>query len=879
VLDSLEFQRRGEAWELQVVFTTRVRYLRHAPLSRGDTIQIQIDPLALNFRDLPLLSSREALHARPGTPVPLLDVTYEGNRAAEKFLVVHFSRPVSYEVRPGADFRSILITVRDPAPSPALPTPSAPTTPLGPFTPPRVQPPATPAPLVEPAPVTPSTTPPREAVDLSNRFAVQLQAGPRAADVPVLPALPALEGRRVYTTDAARDGMQFRRVRVGFFQTRAEAERARGELAARFPDAYVVETSSDERRASAQSEIRIAASAPPRPSPPPAPPGPSGPEAAKASAPPGPSAPLPSPAPAPTVMQRPVPAPTPVVPLGADELQRSRELMDSGRAALTTGDADQAIRIFTKVVSMPEHEGTREAKELLGVARERRGQLAHAKAEYEEYLARYPDGDGATRVRQRLDALLTARAAPPPKLHGDGEQRGAGAQVEFHGSAATQYRREIFNTDATGSRVTDSALTSDVTLVSRARTESVIVRGLAAGSYLFDLAHGRSENEGRVSSLFVDVRQIEGPWAGIIGRQPGNTGGVSSRFDGLRLSRRIAPNWRIGVVGGLPVDIQHSIRFETGRYLYGLSLDANRLFDRFDGQLFALQQRADGLHDRTSVGGELRYADEARFLAAYVDYDVYYGSLNTALLTGNWQITSSTNLTLLYDYRNSPLLTTWNALQGQSVTRLGELRRIYSDSEIEALARDRTPRSTIASLGGTQQLLTWLQLALDVSASNLSATPASGGVDATDRTGWELAYFPQVIATGLLQDDDVATLGFRYFDGSLSSTYSAILTERYALTRRLRLTPRLRFDYRTRRGRDEFALRPEDTIENRIAAQQAARVRNGSYTVRPNLGVEYRLDRITFGVEGGYEWTSGAFSPNAGDETGYWLTFGIRYDF
>lgn len=32
---------------------------------------------------------------------------------------------------------------------------------------------------------------------------------------------------------------------------------------------------------------------------------------------------------------------------------------------------------------------------MLGLARERNGQLAHAKAEYEEYLREYPNGEGA----------------------------------------------------------------------------------------------------------------------------------------------------------------------------------------------------------------------------------------------------------------------------------------------------------------------------------------------------------------------------------------------------------------------------------------------------------------------------------------------------
>jgi hypothetical protein len=146
-------------------------------------------------------------------------------------------------------------------------------------------------------------------------------------------------------------------------------------------------------------------------------------------------------------------------------------------------------------------------------------------------------------------------------------------------------------------------------------------------------------------------------------------------------------------------------------------------------------------------------------------------------------------------------------------------------------------------------------------------------------TGWELSYYPQLIATGLLTDTDVGTLGFRYFDGTTSDSYSLILHERYPITRALRVLPRLRVDWRNRRGRDEFAPRPEDFDANPIAASRAARVRNGSWTVRPFLGLEYRIGRITLDTDAGFEWTSEAFSPDATDEIGWSLSSGVRYDF
>ena len=105
--------------------------------------------------------------------------------------------------------------------------------------------------------------------------------------------------------------------------------------------------------------------------------------------------------------------------------------MKEGRRAMTAGEFDRAVPIFTKVLSHSDGPAAKQAQELLGLARERKGQLAHAKAEYETYLERYPDGEGANRVRQaaRGTSDRSRRAARPqtirsarvetPRLHSD----------------------------------------------------------------------------------------------------------------------------------------------------------------------------------------------------------------------------------------------------------------------------------------------------------------------------------------------------------------------------------------------------------------------------------------------------------------------------
>ena len=301
--------------------------------------------------------------------------------------------------------------------------------------------------------------------------------------------------------------------------------------------------------------------------------------------------------------------------------------MDAARAALTAGDVDAAIRLLTKVLSLPDHADTPEAKELLGLARERRGQLAHAKAEYEEYLARYPEGDGATRVRQRLDALLTAQSKLPerPRCRGRGAVRRAPA-LDSSGPRAPG--------TATRSRHGDAGSSPRRLLAAHRRhlRAARATRRLGAARTGRGLVSLRLRGDGGGSETRVSVvlprrrQQIDGPWAGTLGRQPGNTMGVFSRFDGVRVSRRVAEQWRVGALGGLPVEYWQTRAFvETGRYLYGVTLDGEDLFGQIDGQLFAVEQQrrraARPPRDRRGVPLRGRPAASCR---ATLDYDVFF---------------------------------------------------------------------------------------------------------------------------------------------------------------------------------------------------------------------------------------------------------------
>ncbi|MDH3684871.1 MAG: hypothetical protein OEP95_01525 [Myxococcales bacterium] len=542
-------------------------------------------------------------------------------------------------------------------------------------------------------------------------------------------------------------------------------------------------------------------------------------------------------------------APAPPAPDSA-ELEA---LVREGRRALAAGDSDRAVRIFTVLTGYSEHAYSAEAKELLGVARERNGQRAHARAEYEEFLERYPDGEAAVRVRQRLDALLTATAKPAEPLRTESSTSSARTPWDVYGSVSANYRRDVAETDELGRFIFDHSIFSDLFVGVRGTAGRFDLSGEFAGFHLTNL--GPDSNEWRIDTVRLEIEDREGPISGIVGRQSGNSAGVLRRFDGLTLRYELGDRWAVNARAGFPVDPFLNHWIEDERILYGASLEGRGLLPGFEFEAFAIQQRFQGRNERTAIGAELQYVRDPFFLAGYVDYDVQFGELNTAYLVANWRATAVTNVNLLLDYRNVPTLTRSNALLGQPVDRLGELEGRFPDEDVDSIAEDRTLRAKLTTLGITHQLTERFQLAGDFTVTDLSGTPTSAGVLEFEGTGHQYTYLLQLIGSSLIRSGDVMRIAVGYQDFGGADRTALRLSTRVPLGRRLRVTPRLDLEWRN----------PEIGEHHRL--------------VRPGLRVDWRIGAITIDAEAGYEWLHGERVVGAGDERGYTVVFGVRYDF
>jgi len=231
--------------------------------------------------------------------------------------------------------------------------------------------------------------------------------------------------------------------------------------------------------------------------------------------------------------------------------------------------------------------------------------------------------------------------------------------------------------------------------------------------------------------------------------------------------------------------------------------------------------------------------------------------LNIYQLIGNWTVVDGTVLNMVVDYRNSPILTTTSAIQGQGVEQLKELFGQFTEDELQQLARDRIITSQFVTAGVTQQLNVNWQFIGEFTVAEFGDSAASGGVEAIPGTGKEYFYSTQFIASSLFYDSDALILGLSYRDTINIDTYTMDGNWRIDVNRKLRLNPRLRINYR-----------------------ESGDGGDSRWLARPFIEVDYRIKKwINFEMDLGYEWLDETFANSSENTTGYFLSIGYRAQF
>ena len=465
-----------------------------------------------------------------------------------------------------------------------------------------------------------------------------------------------------------------------------------------------------------------------------------------------------------------------------------RSLLHSAQEAVEKHDYPKAVELLERLLRQPEYPGRADAQELMGLARERAGQLTQAKAEYQAYLDRYPDGPGAARVRGRLQALIAASLKP--KSTGEfGAPTSGGWGAAGSVAVAYQYGREQTNSGGvtTSTTAVNGALVYADVLV-RDRGQRFDFTGRVDGGYTQNLVAGTGGNQDRTTAAFVEVTDGSLGITGRIGRQALASQGIIGLFDGLFVGYRVNDRWAVSGAAGYPAYTSYSA-FGTQQRFATVSAEYSPwrtwIFDTY-----FFNQTDGGFTDRRSIGVQARYAQAGRTAVVLADYDIAFHELNSATLIGNIGAVRSWVFGIDADHRRSPLLELSNALIGQNAADLNALAHEFTPSQMRQLALDRTSLSDTLVLSASRPFGERWQFLLDVAALRLGGTPASGGVDATASTGLDKNAALQIAGSSVLQASDLQILGLRFDDSPQARSVTVSWDGRFVLPGAWRFGPR-----------------------------------------------------------------------------------------
>jgi tetratricopeptide (TPR) repeat protein len=526
-------------------------------------------------------------------------------------------------------------------------------------------------------------------------------------------------------------------------------------------------------------------------------------------------------------------------------------LMQRAKTDFKNKNYASATRYLKALVAAGEHRYSQEALELLGLARQRKGQRSHAIDTYKKYLKLYPESEGAPRVKQRLTGLLTATSAPRKKLEMSASGDTDGLDLTTYGSLYQVYQNNRVNSNDSGSITSLSQLFTHLDVSSLARSNNFDYQFQFTADHVADFVDSASYDS-RFFETFIDFSYRKTGSSARVGRQKLPISGILRRFDGVSAGYQFTPDFRLNVLAGFPVDLDNHSSINNHKSIYGFTFETGTFLKHWDMNLFYFNQKTDGLKDRDSIGTELRYLDNRTSVFSMIDYDLLDDKINVLQLYANYIFDQRLTLYLNGIIRKSHELAT-----------LDELKKKLNLEQIYQLARERTADTQTVTFGGTQLLNTTFQLTTDITVSHIDSTPATppsalipAGVPGTEEMGPDYYISTQLVGNSLLMKYDTNILGIRYHETDPSDTVSFIVNSRFPIGRKWRINPRLQYDIRKQSdGRKQKKI-------------------------RAILKTDYRyLNRLRFDFEIGYDDTSVSNTAIDLDNSNLYFSLGYRWDF
>lgn len=336
---------------------------------------------------------------------------------------------------------------------------------------------------------------------------------------------------------------------------------------------------------------------------------------------------------------------TAVKPVDQEEYSKQTpdQLIEKARKNISA-NTEEAVIILNNLMLMPPNPHTEEAAELIGDAYSSLGKTERAKVEYAYFLATYPESKNHTRVKHKL--LTLEISAPRAKLERSKErQPDTGSERSLTGGITEYYYAGSFSDEQLKWKTTDSSVLSSFRLNGMMRegpyVGKAVLRLSSTDSFIGD--KGRKE----IYLGYLDFEDTFTRYSLRFGRQ-NQAAGALGRFDGV--SAKLQWNdFRFTIAGGIP-----DVRSKSARYFYGGEVEWQPR-QEITTSVYYNGQMADGLAERSAVGGSVRFFKNNMSLALSAEYDILYSAFNSTLLNGSvfW---GDNNIYFMADRRKSPVL-------------------------------------------------------------------------------------------------------------------------------------------------------------------------------------------------------------------------------
>jgi len=806
-LDFYSLKTYDRGYILKIRFNESVSYVNHHTENGKKTIKINVRPLLIRFLPLSSLHVNEIIKPKKNNDASVTSIRLENNdnstdldtRKNQLVLTLEFKNPVTFNITQDGGSKIISVYLDQVGQSKKFRQQQF------------------------------SKTETEEVVG-SKFYAINLMSTPESINTKNVPKDGIYKKHHVYLSEITSSGKHWNRLRIGYFSTRKKAKIALATVKKTYPKAWVSLVSPENTEKAKQWLVQDTLTAAKE-------------EDSK---------------PAPVVKSKPIKKTKKInlpdkdfISVSKSKNEKVQFLMEQGRNAMIDSLYRKAIQYYKKAYQLAKGEEKKLALEYLALARERNNQIAHAKAAYRKYLKDYPTGESSDRVKQRLETILTARLKPKKKRAPTGKRKERETEWSAFGTVFQFYRYQENDSDISGSSTIDNSLSTSISTTFRRRSEDYDMRFQFDGSHRYDSLNTKDKNDSRLSKLYADITQTKSKFHTRIGRQTSHNYGILGRFDGAILDYPLSNKYKATMSYGYPVRSSRDNSVNTKTNFAGLGLDVNDVIKNWDATFYAIKQTRSGISDREAIGTEARTVSRNFSLFTLLDYDTSYSELNTATVISNWLFgtKSISTLNLVLDYRQSPTLTTSNALFSSTVRSFEELVATTSEEQLRTDAKNNTGTYTTIALSGSTPLSKTYQINGDITVSNLSKTAISPG------TGNETSYGLQFIGTNLLTDNDVSVIGIRVSNRSTADTTSYDLNSRIIINKEWKVRPRFRYETQTQK-----------TGTNRT-------------TFKPSIRFDYRLKRnFRLELDTGYDFRRSKGTTNSKD-TSYYLSVGYIYDF